>query len=139
MLPRTSPLRVASCCSRLLRPAANPPSLVSLFAGLTIGTRHASILANLRDNKGAYQKRIRLGRGPSSGKGKTSGRGHKGQNQHGKVKPWFQGGQTPLIVQRGKMGFENRCVGDWSRGKEMSFFSSIDANVNDTTATDAHP
>lgn len=61
----------------------------------------------MSDNKGAYHKRIRVGRGPSSGKGKTSGRGHKGQKQHGKVKPWFQGGQTPLIVSRGKLGFEN--------------------------------
>jgi len=80
-----------------------------MLASLSISsTRHASILANLSDNKGAYNKRIRVGRGASSGKGKTSGRGHKGQGQHGKVKPWFQGGQTPLVVQRGTKGFENR-------------------------------
>ncbi|KAF6834214.1 50S ribosomal protein L15 [Colletotrichum musicola] len=110
MPPRLSPLHVSTCCSRALRPSAsttNPLSLVSLFAGLSIGTRSASILANLRDNKEAYNKRIRLGRGPSSGKGKTSGRGHKGQGQHGHVKPWFQGGQTPLIVQKGRKGFDN--------------------------------
>jgi large subunit ribosomal protein L15 len=77
---------------------------------LSVQTRSASILANLSDNKGAYHKRIRRGRGPSSGYGKTAGRGHKGQKQHGKVKPWFQGGQTPLIVSHGRVGFINQCV-----------------------------
>ncbi|CAK7563619.1 MAG: YmL10 [Sporothrix epigloea] len=87
--------------------AANISPLSSLFAALTIQTRNASILSRLRDNPGAHQKRIRVGRGPSSGKGKTSGRGHKGQGQHGKVKPWFQGGQTPLIRTWGEKGFVN--------------------------------
>ncbi|CAK7268054.1 YmL10 [Sporothrix epigloea] len=93
----------------LPRPAATAtlPPLASLFAALTIQTRNASILSQLRDNPGAHQKRIRVGRGPSSGKGKTSGRGHKGQGQHGKVKPWFQGGQTPLIRTWGEKGFVN--------------------------------
>lgn len=86
-----------------------PPSLTALFAALSIQqqSRSASILASLADNPGAHQKRIRKGRGPSSGYGKTSGRGHKGQKQHGKVKPWFQGGQTPLIKVHGRKGFEN--------------------------------
>lgn len=70
-------------------------------------TRHASILSSLKPNKGAVKERKRVGRGPSSGHGKTSGRGHKGQGQHGKVKPWFQGGQTPLIVKHGRKGFSN--------------------------------
>ncbi|TDZ18920.1 50S ribosomal protein L15 [Colletotrichum sidae] len=108
MPPRLTPLHVSTCCSRLLRPSTNPSSLLSLFAGLSIGTRNASILASLSDNKGAYNKRIRVGRGPSAGKGKTSGRGHKGQKQHGHVRPWFQGGQTPLIVQKGRKGFDNK-------------------------------
>ena len=95
--------------------AAVVPSLAGLFSALSIQTRHASILADLRDNRAAYNKRIRVGRGPSSGKGKTSGRGHKGQKQHGKVSPWFQGGQTPLLFQRGKLGFENRFVLPLSR------------------------
>ncbi|KAI1485027.1 hypothetical protein F5X96DRAFT_683155 [Biscogniauxia mediterranea] len=97
----------AQCCKAPLDSSARP-SLANLFAALSVQqTRTASILASLSDNPGAHQKRIRVGRGPSSGKGKTSGRGHKGQKQHGKVKPWFQGGQTPLIFQRGKLGFEN--------------------------------
>lgn len=70
--------------------------------------RSASILGSLSDTKGAYNKRIRRGRGPSSGKGKTSGRGHKGQKQHGKVPAGFNGGQTPDEVVHGTRGFENQ-------------------------------
>ncbi|KAK3721535.1 YmL10 [Vermiconidia calcicola] len=70
--------------------------------------RSASILASLSDNQGAYNKKIRRGRGPSSGKGKTSGRGHKGQKQHGKVPVGFNGGQTKDEVVAGPRGFVNR-------------------------------
>ncbi|KAH8426081.1 mitochondrial 54S ribosomal protein uL15m [Aspergillus melleus] len=70
-------------------------------------SRNAHILASLSDNPGAYNKRIRRGRGPASGKGKTSGRGHKGQKQHGKVPAGFAGGQTPEIVVHGERGFNN--------------------------------
>ncbi|PFH56210.1 hypothetical protein XA68_16896 [Ophiocordyceps unilateralis] len=84
-------------------------SLTNCLAGIAFQQpRHASILASLANNKGAVRQRRRVGRGPSSGRGKTSGRGHKGQGQHGKVKPWFQGGQTPLIVKHGRKGFENK-------------------------------
>jgi ribosomal protein L15 len=69
--------------------------------------RHASIVGTLRNNPGAVKRRTRVGRGPSSGHGKTSGRGHKGTGQRGKVNPWFQGGQTPLIVTKGAMGEES--------------------------------
>lgn len=91
------------------RAVANGPS--SSLAGFLLPSfqaRSASILAELADNPGAYNKRIRRGRGPSSGKGKTSGRGHKGQKQHGKVPARFQGGQTPQDVVHGKRGFENQ-------------------------------
>lgn len=70
--------------------------------------RPASILSSLSDTRGAYNKRIRRGRGPASGKGKTSGRGHKGQKQHGKVPVGFNGGQTPDWVVAGKRGFKNQ-------------------------------
>ncbi len=69
--------------------------------------RRASILSSISDNPGAYKKRIRVGRGPASGKGKTSGRGHKGQKQHGKVPFGFNGGQTPLEIVKGPRGFVN--------------------------------
>ncbi|KAL4934697.1 mitochondrial 54S ribosomal protein uL15m [Aspergillus undulatus] len=75
-------------------------------------TRNAHILASLSDNPGAYNKRIRRGRGPASGKGKTSGRGHKGQGQHGKVPAGFNGGQTPEIVVHGERGFVNIFAAD---------------------------
>lgn len=70
--------------------------------------RSASVLNSLSDTAGAYNKRIRRGRGPSSGKGKTTGRGHKGQKQHGKVPRAFNGGQTPDIVVSGERGYENQ-------------------------------
>lgn len=70
--------------------------------------RNASILSSLSDNKGAYNKPIRRGRGPASGKGKTSGRGHKGQKQHGKVPAGFNGGQTPDWIVAGPRGFKNQ-------------------------------
>ena len=57
--------------------------------------------------KASFKKRIRRGRGPSSGKGKTSGRGHKGQKQHGKVPAGFQGGQTPLHITHPEKGEVN--------------------------------
>ena len=51
----------------------------------------------------------RLGRGIGSGTGKTSGKGHKGQNARsgGGVRPGFEGGQMPLIRQLPKRGFTN--------------------------------
>ncbi|KAI1288549.1 ribosomal protein L18e/L15P [Xylaria venustula] len=112
-MPPRIPTRLAAQYCRAPIEWSARPSLVHLFAALSVQatpssqTRSASILASLSDNPGAHQKRIRVGRGPSSGKGKTSGRGHKGQKQHGKVRPWFQGGQTPLIFQKGRLGFEN--------------------------------
>ncbi|KAF4632826.1 hypothetical protein G7Y89_g5298 [Cudoniella acicularis] len=86
-------------------PATSSPLVV--FLAPFLQTRNASILATLSDNPGAYNKRIRRGRGPSSGKGKTSGRGHKGQKQHGSVPARFQGGQTPQDIVHGTRGFEN--------------------------------
>jgi len=74
---------------------------------VALQVRYASILGSLSDHPDAYNKRIRRGRGPSSGKGKTSGRGHKGQKQHGKVPAGFAGGQTPLEVVHGVRGFKN--------------------------------
>ncbi|CAD6444282.1 1ad992a4-f775-4c31-9284-34b1d0fa5c36 [Sclerotinia trifoliorum] len=87
---------------------------LAAFLAPSMQARSASILATLSDNPGAYNKRIRKGRGPSSGKGKTSGRGHKGQKQHGKVPARFQGGQTPQDVVHGVRGFENHFSVDMS-------------------------
>jgi len=58
---------------------------------------------------GATKKRKRLGRGIGTGHGKTSGKGHKGQNARkgGGVRPGFEGGQTPLYRRLPKRGFKN--------------------------------
>ena len=69
--------------------------------------RQLSILGQLQPSDGSTKSYKRLGRGPSSGKGKTSGRGQKGQKARGKVKSWFEGGQTPIYKLFPKIGFTN--------------------------------
>src|SRR5690625_3496977 len=66
-------------------------------------------LHELKPNEGARKKRKRVGRGMASGHGKTSGRGHKGQNARsgGGVRLGFEGGQTPLFQRLPKRGFTN--------------------------------
>lgn len=66
-------------------------------------------LHTLYPNDGATKTRKRVGRGPGSGLGKTSGRGQKGQKSRsgGGVSPWFEGGQTPLYRRIPKRGFSN--------------------------------
>lgn len=66
-------------------------------------------LHNLTYNPGAKKKPKRVGRGPGSGHGKTSCRGHKGQKARsgGGVPAWFEGGQTPLHRRVPKRGFKN--------------------------------
>ncbi|MFO7831654.1 MAG: 50S ribosomal protein L15 [Desulfuromonadaceae bacterium] len=64
-------------------------------------------LSNLSPAPGSVKNRKRLGRGAGSGLGKTSGKGHKGQNARsgGGVKPGFEGGQMPLQRRLPKRGF----------------------------------
>ncbi|MCM3176038.1 MULTISPECIES: 50S ribosomal protein L15 [Paenibacillus] len=66
-------------------------------------------LHELSPSPGSRKERKRVGRGPSSGTGKTSGRGHKGQNSRsgGGVRPGFEGGQNPLYRRLPKRGFVN--------------------------------
>ena len=66
-------------------------------------------LNNIGAPAGANKQRKRLGRGPASGQGKTSGRGHKGQKARsgGGVPPWFEGGQMPINRRLPKRGFTN--------------------------------
>lgn len=68
-----------------------------------------SSLDNLTPNKGAIKKKLRVGRGTSSGHGKTCGRGHKGQGSRsgGTKGVRFEGGQTPLYRRLPKRGFKN--------------------------------
>jgi large subunit ribosomal protein L15 len=65
-------------------------------------------LNELRDNPGARLKSKRLGRGIGSGKGKTSGKGHKGQSaREGVALNGFEGGQLPIYRRLPKRGFHN--------------------------------
>jgi len=66
-------------------------------------------LSNLKPAPGSTQKRKRLGRGPGSGLGKTSGRGHKGRGARsgGNTPPGYEGGQMPLQRRLPKRGFNN--------------------------------
>ena len=67
-------------------------------------------LSNLSRPGGAHRGKKRLGRGPGSGKGKTSGKGHKGQKArtgHHGIPAWFEGGQMPLQRRVPKRGFKN--------------------------------
>jgi large subunit ribosomal protein L15 len=66
-------------------------------------------LSTLRPADGATHYRKRVGRGPGSGLGKTSGKGHKGQKARaGKtVNPGFEGGQMPMFRRMPKRGFTN--------------------------------
>jgi large subunit ribosomal protein L15 len=69
-----------------------------------------SDLHNLPRPEGANRGRKRLGRGPGSGTGKTSGKGHKGQKArtgHHGIPAWFEGGQMPLQRRVPKRGFTN--------------------------------
>lgn len=65
-------------------------------------------LNEIRDNEGAHKSRIRVGRGIGSGKGKTGGRGVKGQKSRSGVSiNGFEGGQMPLYRRLPKRGFNN--------------------------------
>jgi large subunit ribosomal protein L15 len=67
-------------------------------------------LHDLRPAAGSHTKKTRVGRGIAAGKGKTAGRGTKGQKSRAgsSIPPWFEGGQTPLHIRIPKLrGFRN--------------------------------
>jgi large subunit ribosomal protein L15 len=72
-------------------------------------------LNNLRRPEGAHRARKRLGRGPGSGLGKTSGKGHKGHKARsgGSTPAWFEGGQMPLMRRLPKRGFVSHKKNDF--------------------------
>jgi large subunit ribosomal protein L15 len=85
-------------------------------------------LHDLRPPEGAHKPRTRVGRGIAAGKGKTAGRGTKGQKARagGSIPPWFEGGQTPLHMRIPKLrGFKNRFRIEY----EVVNVGSIDALV----------
>ena len=93
-------------------------------------------LHELEKNPGATHKKKILGRGRGSGLGKTSGKGHKGQNARsgGGVRTVFEGGQTPLYRRIPKRGFNN-----YEFRKEYAVINVSDLNrfENGTVVTPA--
>ena len=71
----------------------------------------AVTLSTLRPAPGSNPGRRRIGRGPGSGLGKTSGKGHKGHKARtgGSTNPGFEGGQMPIYRRLPKRGFTNPC------------------------------
>ncbi len=66
-------------------------------------------LHHLKPAPGSKSRKIRVGRGESGRRGKTAGRGTKGQKARGTTRPGFEGGQSPLIRRLPKLkGFKNR-------------------------------
>lgn len=75
-------------------------------------------ISDLRPTPGAKRRRKRVGRGMASGRGKTATRGMKGQKARSKVRPGFEGGQTPLyrrVRKRRGMGKSARNLGIFAR------------------------
>ncbi len=87
------------------------------------------MLSNLYPPPGSKKNKKRVGRGTGS-TGKTSGRGHKGQNSRtgGGVSLWFEGGQTPLKMRAPKRGFtsRNKLVFDLVHVRDLIKFSEGD-------------
>lgn len=74
----------------------------------------ANELSNLKPAPGSRKKPLRVGRGEGSGKGKSAGRGTKGQHSRNTVKRGFEGGQMPLARRLPKRGFTNIFKKDYS-------------------------
>ena len=93
-------------------------------------------LNELRDNAGARKKRMRVGRGIGSGKGKTGGRGVKGQTSRtGVAINGFEGGQMPLHRRLPKRGFNNIFRKEYSVVNLGMVQKAIDAGKIDTAQT----
>jgi large subunit ribosomal protein L15 len=89
-------------------------------------------LNEINDNQGATKNRIRIGRGIGSGKGKTGGRGGKGQTaRSGVAINGFEGGQMPLHMRMPKRGFNAWRPGNWNAVRLDRVQRAIDAGKLD--------
>ena len=95
-------------------------------------------LNEIRDNDGARKSRMRVGRGTSSGKGKTAGRGHKGQHSRsgGYHKVGFEGGQMPMARRLPKRGFKSLTGAD-TREVRLDELNKVETEVMDLAALKA--
>jgi large subunit ribosomal protein L15 len=93
-------------------------------------------LSDIADNAGSRKKRMRVGRGIGSGKGKTSGRGGKGQTARTGVRiKGFEGGQMPLHRRLPKRGFNNVFALEFVEINLDRLQQAIDAKQLDASAT----
>ncbi len=93
-------------------------------------------LHELADNPGATKSRMRVGRGIGSGKGKTGGRGVKGQtSRSGVAIKGFEGGQMPLHRRLPKRGFTNIFAKSYNEVTLARLQQAVDAGKLDVTAT----
>jgi large subunit ribosomal protein L15 len=89
-------------------------------------------LSDIADNAGSRKKRMRVGRGIGSGKGKQSGRGGKGQTARSGVRiKGFEGGQMPLHRRLPKRGFHNIFRLDFAEVNLDRIQAAIDAKTLD--------
>ena len=85
-------------------------------------------LNDIRDNEGARHRRMRVGRGIGSGKGKTAGRGQKGAKARSGVSiNGFEGGQMPLHMRLPKRGFNNIFAKDYAIVNLGAIQKAVDA------------
>jgi len=93
-------------------------------------------LSDIADNAGSRKKRMRVGRGIGSGKGKTAGRGGKGQTARSGVRiKGFEGGQMPLHRRLPKRGFNNIFRVEYSEINLDRLQEAIDAKLVDAKET----
>ena len=93
-------------------------------------------LSDIADNAGSRKKRMRVGRGIGSGKGKTAGRGGKGQTARSGVRiKGFEGGQMPLHRRLPKRGFNNISRQDFAEINLDRLQDAIDAKLVDAKDT----
>ncbi len=96
-------------------------------------------LNEIRDNPGARKERMRVGRGIGSGKGKTAGRGQKGQkSREGVAIKGFEGGQMPLHMRLPKRGFNNPFAKDYAEVNLGQVQRLVDAGKLDTGSVIDH-
>src|SRR5688572_9561785 len=99
-------------------------------------------LHDLRPADGSRKERTRVGRGIAAGKGKTAGRGTKGQKARagGSIPPWFEGGQTPLHQRIPKLrGFKNRFKIEYEVVNVGAIGEAAERGAFETEAADAKP
>jgi large subunit ribosomal protein L15 len=90
------------------------------------------LLNELQDNQGARKRKMRVGRGIGSGKGKTCGRGGKGQTARTGVRiNGFEGGQTPIHRRLPKRGFNNYTRHEYETVNIGAVQRAVDAGLID--------